>query len=355
MSQITLPAGIDLHVHFREPGFTYKETMESGIKAAHAGGIGTVVDMPNTNPPASTPSALQNKLEIASHYKGIFLAAGVTDFTIEQSYIAELRQLTPIFKIFLAESTGNMRISPSNFTKALELLNQQPCFLMLHAEKSDLIKPRTSGSIENVVRPPKAEIESIQSILALSSKYENIKFHVTHVSTGRAAQLLADQKEISWDVLPKYYSFSEELVNSIGNFAKMNPPLRSKEDQAIILDLLQHDKIPMISSDHAPHTKDEKQQTQSIIAGSPGVQESYLTLIDLFVSKQISKQTMLNLIYENPKQILNHYGLEPVKGSVIVDTEQNYTFQSNDIKSKCNWSLWENYQFQGKIIEVNYS
>ena len=71
--------------------------------------------------------------------------------------------------------------------------------------------------------------------------------------------------------------------------------------------------------------------------------------------KKISKQTMLNLIHENPKKILNQYGLEPVKGSIIVDTAQNFTFDNSEIKSKCGWSLWENYQFRGKIIQANYS
>ena len=209
-----LPAGIDIHVHFREPGFPDKETMASGMHAAHFGGISAVVDMPNTNPPSDTIVNVDQKLKLANNYPGIIIAGGFTDRSVQTGEIAKIAKKTRILKVFLAESTGNMKISEFNLHQGLELIEDLYILIMFHAEKSDMIKPRTIESKELDVRPIEAETESIKILIDLAQQYPNLQFHVTHVSTLDGAKILSNQNDVSWDVLAKYLHFSAEFVIS---------------------------------------------------------------------------------------------------------------------------------------------
>ena len=211
-----LPAGIDLHVHFREPGYPNKETMASGLNAARAGGISTVVDMPNTNPPTDTIDNLKQKTQLAKKNPGIIIAGGFTDRSVESGDIVKIAEQSRILKVFLAESTGNMQISEFNLQRGLNFIEDLSVLVMFHAEKSDMIRPRTIESKELDVRPVQAELESIKFLLNLAPQYPNLQFHITHVSTIMGADILSKQNEVSWDVLAKYLHFTNKFVNEIG-------------------------------------------------------------------------------------------------------------------------------------------
>ncbi len=260
-----------------------------------------------------------------------------------------------IVKVFLAESTGNMMISEENLNRGLKLIEDENCLIMFHAEKSDMITTRTLTSNELEVRPVQAEIESIKYLIELSTEYPNLQFHVTHVSSLEGAKLLCNQNSITWDVLAKYLSFSNEKVHEMGNYAKMNPPLRTPEDVFGLRKLLSKGKIPIITSDHAPHTSAEKDDKSKIVAGAPGVQETYPFLIDLYLKKEISKQVMIDVIYNNPKKLLNNIGIKPLTGNITLDPDKKFKLTKNEIKSKCGWSLWENMNFQGKITSIEFN
>lgn len=346
-----LPAGIDLHVHFREPGYVHKETMASGLNAAHKGGISTVVDMPNTNPTCDTINQLKHKLQLADKYPGILIAGGFTDRSVVSKEIVKIADHTKILKVFLAESTGNMKISESNLQRGLDLMEDMSCLIMFHAEKSELISPRTIDSEELEARPIKAELESIKYLLDIAPQYPNLTFHITHVSTLAGAEILSYQNQLSWDVLAKYLHFSTEIVKERGNFAKMNPPLRTKQDVDGLQKLLSDNKIPMVTSDHAPHTISEKTTPDQIVAGAPGVQETYPYLLHLYNLGVISKTVMTNVIYTNPLKLLNSIGISPVTGQITYDHNDTFTMTTDQIKSKCGWSLWQDFEFKGNIID----
>ncbi|MCE7734320.1 MAG: amidohydrolase family protein [Candidatus Heimdallarchaeota archaeon] len=347
-----LPAGIDLHVHFRDPGFPNKETMATGMRAAHFGGISAVVDMPNTNPPSDTIANVDHKIKLANNYPGIIIAGGLTDRSVQSGEAIKIAKKTRILKVFLAESTGNMIISESNLNRGLALIEDLSTLIMFHAEKSEMIKPRTIESKELDVRPIEAEIESIKFLLDLAPKYPNLKFHVTHVSTLEGAKILSRQNEVSWDVLAKYLHFSTKLVDKIGNFAKMNPPLRTKLDVEGLQKLLIANKIPIITSDHAPHTISEKTSNTQIIAGAPGVQETYPYLLHLYNSKIISKNVLINVIHDNPLKLLKSVGISPLTGHITHDPAGSFRLASEEIQSKCGWSLWQDFVFKGKIVDM---
>jgi dihydroorotase len=346
----TLPSGIDIHVHFREPGFVQKETMASGMTAAHAGGITSVIDMPNTYPPTDSVLHLRQKLTRARKFPGLLLAGGLTDRSVSNQELRKMCKLTPILKAFLAESTGNLRITGSNFLKGIQQISS-PALIMIHAEDPQLIKPRTKNSIELEVRPIEAEINSIKFILEIANDHPDLTFHVTHVSSLDGAKLLERQNLVSWDVLAKYLCFTTEIVDNLGNFAKMNPPLRTKRDVVGLNDLLRKNKIPILASDHAPHTIDEK-LSERITAGAPGVQETYLFLIDKYVTDEIKKEVVIDVIHKNPVALLENVGITPAVGEVQIDKSIIWNFTEENIRSKCGWSLWKDTQFHGKIVKL---
>lgn len=350
---IKLPAGIDIHVHFREPGFEYKETMETGMKAANNGGIYTVVDMPNTKPVTDNMNSFKEKKELAGKYKGIIVASGITNQSVNSGELIPLAKQSRIVKIFMANSTGNLGIDRENLMKSLteinELKNEEQPLIMIHAEHPDYIKPRTTTSNELDVRPLNAEIKAIENIIEFSKMFNNLHLHVTHVSSSESAHILMNQNKISFDVLHKYLCFNEGLVNKFGNKAKMNPPLRSQKDQEELYNIFLNEKIKYISSDHAPHTLKDK---ESLIAGAPGVQELYPFLIDLYLKDEIKKNYMVDLIYNNPKKLLLEHNLSIQETDITVDPNSIWKLTKDQIKSKCGWSLWENIEFKGKIINL---
>ncbi len=341
-----LPSGIDLHVHFREPGLINKETMETGLNTAHAGGTTTVVDMPNTIPVTDTLDTLNHKLSIAEKNRGILLAGGLTDKSVNSGEIVKIANKTKILKAFLADSTGNLKIEWNHLIRGIKLLENRT-LIMFHAEHSQYIKNRTEESLELDVRPIKAEVESIKQVLELANEFPEQLFHVTHVSSFDGAKLLVNQNEVSWDVLPKYLQFTTDLVNTKGNFAKMNPPLRTNHDLEGLLQLFFQGKIPMLTSDHAPHTVEEKQKT---VAGAPGVQELYYFALDHYLRGNISKEILMDVVHDNPKKILEKVGIQPLTRRIAVDRQAKFTLAKDKIISKCRWSLWEDFTFHGKII-----
>ena len=208
--EIVLPAGIDLHVHFREPGMEHKESMASGIFAARETGIATVNDMPNTIPPTDTLENLLAKQKTAERYPGIIISAGVTNKSVKSKELKKMAKQARILKCFLANSTGNLGIDDKHLKKGIKQLSKINCVIFFHAEDPSYIRERTEESIELEVRPSIAEVESIKRVIELSHKFPKQKMHVTHVSTLDGANLLLKEnsENLTWDVLHKYLAFT---------------------------------------------------------------------------------------------------------------------------------------------------
>lgn len=321
----------------------------TGMNAAHQGGIGTVIDMPNTIPPTDAVGVFMKKLRMAAKVPGILIAAGLTNNCVEKYALKNLMKHTSIFKVFLANSTGNLAINEVNLRKGLKLLSKGKNLLMIHAEDPRFIKERDENSNELEVRPEIAEIEAIKFVTELAGEYDEVNFHVTHVSTLVGAELLLRHEQITWDVLPKYLDFSQDIVKSKGNYAKMNPPLRLKKDMLGLNSLLKMGKIPIISSDHAPHTREEKRE---LVAGAPGVQELYPFLIDRYLRGELKREIMEDVIVNNPKSLLKRVGVEVLTGTIEVDTNAMTRVDEKFIASKCGWSLWSGREFKGKIVSL---
>ncbi|MDH5402058.1 MAG: amidohydrolase family protein [Candidatus Heimdallarchaeota archaeon] len=344
---ILLPQGIDLHVHFREPGMEHKENISTGMNAANAGGISDVFDMPNNIPVTDTLENINYKLKIGKNYQGYHVIGGFTNQAVETQELKKVAKHVKLLKVFLADSTGNLSIHERNLLKGFKLLEGLTSIIFVHAESSQFISNRYDNSKELEVRPKIAEIEGIKQVIEFANDYPNQLFHITHVSTGEGAKLLSKQKLISWDILPKYLDFTTDLVNNKGNLAKMNPPLREESDVKILNSLLEEGKIPIITSDHAPHTLTDKEQ---IVAGAPGVQELYPVLLDRFLNQKISRKILENVTFYNPQLLLSKVGIEINKKQMLIDPNDITEINKNWIKSKCGWSLWEGKVLKGKIL-----
>ncbi len=361
-SHLVLPSGIDIHVHFRQPGLTAKETFVTGKTAAFHGGITTTLEMPNTIPVMDSIASFKQKQELNSKSDVIlakdsikvktYLVGGLTEKNTQNpALLRELSKETKIFKVFMANSTGDLMISKKNLRIGLETLEScnEQFIVMFHAEDHNLIRKTLDWRNHSANRPLQAEINAINEVLELKDEF-NLNFHITHVSAGSSAEIMGGQQKVTWDVLHKYLQFSENDLSEFQNLGVMNPPLRVPSERELLTDLFKEGKIPIVSSDHAPHTLQDK---KNAISGAPGVQELYPFLIDQHLGGELRKKILTNMISDNPRKLLSKVKITPPKGEIIVDTEKFTTFKGDEIKSKCGWSLWSNLKLKGKILSVS--
>ncbi|MBT5424402.1 dihydroorotase family protein, partial [archaeon] len=259
-----LPGLIDIHVHFRDFGQEEKEDWISGSKAALSGGITTVLDMPNNNEPITTIEKLKLKEKLVSEKSlinfGLYIA--ITEHNIEEINKTDLKYV----KLYYGETTGE--INPGKVEKIFKNLNKD-ILIVAHAEENDIIKlNKKNYSIDEInfhslIRDNKAEYTAVNFLIELAEKYGN-RLHITHVSTKESMLLIKQAKnkglKITCDSCPHYLFLDNSMYNKIGNKAKVNPSLKSKEDRKALWEFLINGDIDCICSDHAPHTFEEKSQ-----------------------------------------------------------------------------------------------
>lgn len=360
-SYLRLPIGIDFHVHFREPGYNWKENLKTGKKAAYLGGIDTVVEMPNTYPPVTTIDRWLLKNELArrdfsdEENRGnkvrVINAIALTESNTRKSNKEALLALVnraKLVKVFMANSTGELGINNENMRQAFEWFSEldNPPLVIFHAEDPKMIKSSNSWEDHSANRPVQAELNAIQKVLELKDHY-NLIPHITHVSSGSGASLLLKEQRITWDTTPKYLAFNNSDMERFKNFGVMNPPLRSVEEQELLFDYFKSQKIPIISSDHAPHSLKDK---ESPISGAPGVQELYPYLIDQYLTGNITQDYLENVIFYNPAGVLKQCGYFIEKKILYVNKEGHNRIDKSWIMSKCKWSLWDGEVFKGNIM-----
>ncbi|HET8754222.1 MAG TPA: dihydroorotase, partial [Salinimicrobium sp.] len=281
------PGLIDDQVHFREPGLTHKETIEMGSKAAIAGGITSFFEMPNTVPQTTTIELLEEKFQLAekSSYANYSFMFGGTNDNIEEIKKVDPKN-TAALKLFLGSSTGNMLVDDE---KVLEkIFRESPLIIAAHCEDEATIQKNLQKYREEygedipIEFHPKIRSEEacfISSSKAVSlAKKTGARFHVFHVSTARELKLFDGKKplkdkQITAEVCIHHLWFNDEDYATKGNFIKWNPAIKTKKDQEALLKAVLDDKIDVIATDHAPHTKAEKQQVYTKApSGGPLVQ-----------------------------------------------------------------------------------
>ena len=358
-----IPGMIDMHCHLREPGFEQKETIETGMKSAVKGGFTTICPMPNTNPTCDSAFILQkiqneakrvgvcNVLPYASVTKGEF-GEELTDFE-------ELKKVGAI-----AFSDDGMPVTRAKIMRdALIEANRLGTFVASHCEEKELGKGAiNAGKIADKlnVKGVLPEAETLMAAREVElAEINNVHAHVCHISAKETARLIRDAKrrgvKVTCETCPHYYSFTEEEVLNSGTNAKMNPPLRKKDDMQEIIKALQDGTIDCIITDHAPHTKEEKEVgLEKAPNGIIGFETALAATVTNLVDKgYISYLDMVRLTSYNPAKILNLDKGSLQEGKIaditIFNPNEEYIYQKEDIVSKSKNTPFIGKKLKGRV------
>ena len=364
---IILPGLIDVHVHFREPGLTWKENWLSGSKAAARGGITYVMDMPNTIPPVTTVNRLIEKRKLAEKSVVNFdLYAAVTDESL--SSIRELAKHVKAFKLFMAQSTGELMLKKGSLFRAFKEVSKTGRILCVHAEDqrinekfSKKYKERNDPLAFALSRPEISEISAIDEAIKLA-KQTGVELHVCHVSTEGGVELIKRAKKenvsITCETCPHYLFLTLNDLIEKGTLAKMGPPLRSKKNQIALWRGILDGSVDILASDHAPHTLEEKEQDiWSAPAGVPGVETTLRLMLNAVNKRMITLRKLVELMHDNPVKRfdLKNYGYIQKGNSAnltIVDLKERWKISRDDLLTKCGWSPFEGWKGKGLPTSV---
>jgi len=333
---LTLPGVIDVHVHFREPGLTHKEDFLSGSMAAVAGGVTTVADMPNTNPPTLDPESLKVKVEKArgKSYVNIGFIGGVVRGNLDKLFLLGEAGVLG-FKMFMVETLG-LPLDDDCMVEAFRLVGETGKPLLVHAEDFQLIqdstrKVREAGKKDFLAwvesRPSFAEAKAIDKVNLFSQK-TGCKTHVCHVSSKAGVKTLKDAKKenslLTCETCPHYLLLDVENVDKSSFICKITPPIRFRSDRETLWRGLLDGTIDMVASDHSPHTKKEKlcENVWEAASGFVGVE----TMVPLMLTQvnlgRLSLNHYVKVSSENPAKLLGFY---PRKGLIQVGSDADLT------------------------------
>ena len=351
-NKLILPAGVDIHVHFRDPGFTHKEDFSTGSKAAAFGGISCVFDMPNTIPQTTTIDALLEKKDIAKKKSFIDfgLFAAITNNNIEK--INEMSKHCSGFKIFLGTTTNSFQLSEQKLKDALSKVRQSNKITLIHAENEQCLKKNKiveHNLKEHLLsRPSICEETSIKKIMGLS-KNTSSKIHICHLSSCEGFETLQMRpKNISVGATPHHLFFDVDKIASKQSLYKVNPPIRSKFDRETLWDGVKNGFIDVLESDHAPHTLEEKEsEFEKAPTGMPGVEVMYPLFLSEAKKDHLSFNRLFSLLCERPAELMNipkgKIEIGRDADFIIVDLKNETKIKSGNLHSKCGWTSFESW------------
>jgi len=368
-----MPGVIDTQVHFREPGMEHKEDLESGTRAAICGGVTTIFEMPNTQPPTTTREALEDKLRRAAGRAWCDYAFFVGATTEPQDLgTLELLPGTPGIKLFVGSSTGTLLVPDDatierifRATRRRTPIHSEDHF-RLEARKA-LISDSPHAREHPFLRDAECARLSTERVIALARRTGH-KVHILHLSTLDEIPLIAetrtkprdrfDEELVTVEVTPQHLWFAgPDDYDRLGSLLQMNPPIRSAEHREALREALRSGFFDVVGSDHAPHTLDEKAQPYPASpSGMPGVQTLLPAMLTLSQRDGlVDLPTLAGLTSERPAQL---YGIEGKGGIrlghdadlVLVDLEARWTFERAHVQSKCGWSAFEGETFWGRPV-----
>ena len=351
-NKLILPAGLDIHVHFRDPGLTHKEDFSTGSMAAAFGGISCVFDMPNTIPQTKTLENISDKINLArkKSYVDFGFYAGISNDNIDK--IDTLALKCNGFKIYLGSSTNSLRFDKINLRKALQKISSTEKLVLFHAEDDEELL-RNKVIERNLVdhlksRPSTCEETSINDII-IAIQDLRLKTHICHLSSIEGLEILKKRpNNITCGVTPHHCLLSIEKNMGSSTLYKVNPPIRSSFDKESLFNAAKNGLIDIIESDHAPHTKEEKNVNfNEAPSGLPGVETTFPIFLFLAKKEVISFQRIISLICERPAELLgiSKGKLEVGRDAdfIAVDFKDDCRIKSDNLHFKCDWSPFEDW------------
>ncbi len=370
--QYLLPGIIDCHVHFREPGLTHKASINTESRAAIAGGVTSIMEMPNTVPPTTTNKLIEKKQQIANKNALCNYAfyLGATNNNIREIIKADYNKI-PGIKLFMGSSTGNMLVDDQ---KALEkIFNNCPSVIVTHCEEEQIISNNNKiylakygeeapASIHKTIRNEEACYISTQKAISLAKQYKQ-KLHIAHLTTANEIKLLEqnatlEKKLITAEASIHHLFFDDLDYHTLGNKIKCNPAIKSSKDRLALLEALNNDTIDIIATDHAPHNIEEKEQPYfKAPSGIPMIQHSLVSMLELNSQNQITIEKIVEKMAHNPAKLFKIEKRGFIREGfwadlVLVDMKKAWTVTKNNILYKCGWSPFEGKTFNSTITHT---
>ena len=367
-----IPGIIDDQVHFREPGLTHKETIETGSRAAIAGGITSFIEMPNTNPQTTTIEKLQEKFDLAknSSYANYSFMFGGTNDNLEEILKVDPKT-TAALKLFLGSSTGNMLVDDAKVLEQIFL--KSPLMIAVHCEDEATIQKNLAECVERYgddipielhpkIRSEEACYISSSKAVALAKK-TGARLHVFHLSTAKEIKLFSNKlplkdKKITAEVCVHHLWFNDSDYQKKGTFIKWNPAVKTKKDQDALLKALLDDQIDVIATDHAPHTKDEKNNVYTKApSGGPLVQHALPAMLQMHHQEKISLEKIVEKMCHNPAILFQiekrGFIREGYKADlVLIDLNAPWAVQPSNTVYKCGWSPFDGVTFKSRVTHT---
>lgn len=363
-----IPGVIDDQVHFREPGLTHKATIGSEARAAVAGGTTSFMEMPNTNPPATTQELLENKYAIAAagSVANYSFFMGVANNNIEEVLKTNKKKNEVCgVKIFMGSSTGDMLVD--NYVTLTRIFGDSELLIATHCEDERIIAANKAqypnpdnASYHPLIRDAEACFESSFTAIQLAMR-GNSRLHILHISTAKELQLFSNMlpladKRITCEVCVHHLHFTADDYAQYGNLIKCNPAIKGPENKAALWEALLDDRLDIIATDHAPHTWEEKMQPyQSAPSGIPLVQHSLLLMLQYVQQGRLSIEKVVEKMCHAPAicfQIAKRGFLREgyFADMVLVDMKDKTLVSKQNILYKCGWSPFEGHTFPASVV-----
>ena len=360
---VVAPGLVDMHVHFRDPGFEYKEDILTGASAAAAGGVTTCCCMPNTSPVADSANIIKDIIKKAEKASVTVLPYGAVTIGQEGRELTDFAALKAAGAIALSDD-GNPVQNARLMHIAMQSAREHKLPIISHCEDADLVKNfavnegKVSWELMLPGRPAVAEEIMIARDAMLASG-TGARIHIAHVSTARSVDIIRKAKaagvKITAETCPQYFTLTEDEVLKQGALARVNPPLRTKADVEAIIDGLIDETIDVIATDHAPHSIEEKAlPLTDAPSGMIGLETSLaLTLTYLYHTEHLELERIISLMSANPARILGIDAGCLAEGAmadiVIFDPDEEWTVKPEKFKSKARNTPFAGMKLRGRV------
>ncbi len=348
-----LPGVIDTHVHFREPGATHKADIASETRAAAAGGVTSFIDLPNTVPATTTIDLVRKKMARAAEVSLINYSfyLGATNENIDEIKRIDPREIGGV-KLFMGSSTGNMLVNDERMLAAL--FAESPVLIAAHCEDEATIqrnladyKARYGDTMTTrfhpLIRTEEACMRSTEYAMQLATKY-NARLHVLHLTTAKETTLFSKDSKITAEACIPHLWFCDDAYERLGNFVKCNPAIKTAADREALRSAVNKGIITTIGTDHAPHTRDEKQQPfLTAPSGMPSIQFGLPLMLELCRKGVFTPEIIVERMCHAPAML---YGIEQ-RGFIregyyadlaLVNPAQPWAITNDLVLSKCGWT-----------------
>jgi len=369
---LVLPGLIDVHVHLRDEGKAYKEDFCSGTAAAAAGGITTVLDMPNNKPVTMSVETLRGRMKVAE--RKILVNVGFySEFPKNMKETEEIiREGAVAFKLYMAEQVGGLNIDDDYaLLEAFKTVSRLKVPVAIHAEDKtalkkaeDELKRANCNDIEAFLKAhsEKVEVTAVERLLNIAAQ-TNVHMHFCHISTENGLNAIIDGKKsgmkLTCETTPHYLFLSVDDLRRIGTLALTMPPMREKHHIATLWNGIKNSWIDILASDHAPHPLGQKEAKSvwDVKVGIPGLETTLPLLLTEVKRGRLSITDIVRLMSEKPAEIFRLKGRGCLKEGnnadvVVVDLDRKHKIDSSRFHSKAKYSPFDGWNVEGKPVKT---